>query len=821
MQLLAVAVVSAGVLAYEVLLTRLFSIVQWHHFAYMVISIALLGYGASGTFLALAQHRLRRHVAAVFAGSAALFGISAVVAFAIAERLPFNALAVIWAPRQLLYIPVLYLLFTVPFFCGATCVGLALTAFPDHISRIYRYDLVGAGAGALGVAAALFLVVPSMALKLVAGLALVAAALASIRTIDGARRWRTALITLGALAALAVMPPSWTELRLSEYKGLSQALLVPGTEVLGEESSPLGLLTIVGSPTIPFRHAPGLSLNNAIEPPPQLGVFTDGDGLSVITAFDGRAEPLLYLDFTPAALPYHLLERPAVLILGAGGGADVLLALYHNAAPIDAVELNAQVVRLVRATYADFAGKLYDRPEVRVHVAEARSFVAGSGDRYDLIQLPLLDSLATAAAGTLSLSESYVYTVEAFAQYLEHLRPGGYLAITRWQNLPPRDSLKLFATALAALERKRIGEPGRQLALIRSWNTTTLIVKNGTLTAEDVARIRTFAAERSFDLDYYPGIERAGADRFNVLDQPYFFEGAAALLSPDRQTFIESYKFDLSPATDDRPYFFDFFRWRALPELLERRALGGAALLDWGYLVLIATLVQALMLSLVLILAPLALRHGTGEPVSNRGWVALYFLAIGLGFLFVEIASIQRFVLFLGHPVYAVAVVLCAFLVFAGLGSGVAPRLEAWLAALCRAPPGGWTGGWRGCLRLPSSAIPLAVAGIASTALLHLILLPPIFRWLMPLPDPPKIVLSLLLIAPLAFCMGMPFPLALSRLAQRAPDLVPWVWGINGCASVASAILATLLAMSIGYSAVVVIAIGLYLLAAAMSRKDL
>jgi spermidine synthase len=824
MPLLAVAVASAGVLAYEVLLTRLFSIVQWHHFAYMVISIALLGYGASGTFLALAQHRLRRHFAAVFAGSAVLFGISAVVAFAIAERLPFNALAVIWDPRQLLYIPILYLLFTVPFFCGATSVGLALAAFPDHIGRIYRYDLVGAGAGALGVAAALFLVMPSLALKLVAGLALVAAALASARTIDAARRWRAALIaltTLGVVVALAVMPPSWTELRLSEYKGLSQALLIPGTEVLGEESSPLGLLTIVRSPTVPFRHAPGLSLNNALEPPPQLGVFTDGDGLSVITAFDGRTEPLRYLDYTPAALPYHLLERPAALILGAGGGADVLLALYHGAAPIDAVELNAQVVRLVGSTYADFAGKLYDRPEVRVHVAEARNFVAGSGDRYDLIELPLLDSLATAAAGTLSLSESYVYTVEAFAQYLEHLRPGGYLAITRWLKLPPRDSLKLFATALAALERKGIGEPGRQLALIRSWNTTTLIVKNGTFTAEDVARIRTFAAERSFDLDYYPGIERAEADRFNVLDQPYFFEGAAALLRPDRQTFIESYKFDLSPATDDRPYFFDFFRWRALPELLERRSLGGAALLDWGYFVLVATLVQTLILSLVLILAPLALKHGTGDPVSGRGPVALYFLTIGLGFLFVEIASIQRFVLFLGHPVYAVAVVLCAFLVFAGLGSGVAPRLEAGLAALCRTPPDGCAGGWRGRLRLPTSAISVAVAGIASTALIHLVLLPPIFRWLMPLPDPPRIILSLLLIAPLAFCMGMPFPLALSRLAQRAPDLVPWVWGINGCASVVGAILATLLAMSIGYSAVVMIAIGLYLLAAAISRNDL
>src|SRR5258708_33397680 len=172
-------------------------------------------------------------------------------------------------------------------------------------------------------------------------------------------------------------------------------------------------------------------------------------------------------------------------------------------------------------------------------------------------------------------------------------------------------------------------------------------------------------------------MQRAEADRFNVLDQPYFFEGAAALLRPDRQTFLESYKFDLFPATDDRPYFFDFFRWRALPELLERRSLGGAALLDWGYLVLVATLVQALMLSLVLILAPLAIWHGGRAPSFPTGPVALLFLAIGLGFFFVEIASIQRFVLFLGHPVYAIAVVLCAFLGSARPATGAPPRVEA------------------------------------------------------------------------------------------------------------------------------------------------
>src|SRR6266446_1485700 len=804
---LAVALVSAGALAYEVLLTRLFSIVQWHHYAYMVISIALLGYGASGAFLALVGDGLRRHLGAAFAAGAALFAVSAVTSFAVAERLPFNALAVIWEPRQLLFLPVLYTLFALPFFGAATCIGLALAAFPERVGRIYRYDLIGAAAGAICLMLALFVLFPDTALRLVALLGLLAAALGiSLRESGAIRKGRAAACSAAAIAACAALPPSWTALHLSEYKGLSQALLVPGAKVLAEDSSPLGLLTVVSSPTIPLRHAPGLSLYNATEPPAQLGVFTDGDGLTAITAFDGRREPLNYLDSTPTALPYHLLEKPEVLILGAGGGTDILLALLHGAPTIDAVEINPQLVRLVAERFAAFAGHLYERPGVRVHVAEARSFVAGRRDRYDVIQIPLLDSFAAAAAGTHSLSESYVYTIEAFEQYLDHLRPGGYLAITRWLKLPPRDSLRLFATAVSALERRGIGEPGRHLALVRSWNTTTLLVKNGPLTGEDAA-----------------------ANRFNILDQHYFFDSAVALLGPQRKEFLRAYKFDVAPTSDDRPYFFDFFKWQALPELLERRTLGGAALLDWGYAVLAATLVQASVLAVVLILTPL-LWLGRHRPQAAaaalaRWRIALYFLAIGFGFLFVEIASIQRFVLFLGHPVYAIPVVLCAFLFFAGLGSGFAPGLTARLDALQGlSAPGAlirFTGGEGRCrwaVRVRHPTLALAVAGIVAAAALHLVAAPSLFRWLMPLPDTLKIAVSLILIAPLAFFMGLPFPLALVRVAAARPGLVPWAWGINGCASVLSAILAILLAMSLGFSAVLMIAIGLYLVAAATLR---
>jgi spermidine synthase len=800
MQLAAIALISAAILAYEVLLARLFSIIQWYHFAYMVISIALLGYGASGTFVALVQGRLTSWARPAFALFAALFGVSAVGCFALAERLPFNALEIVWDPHQLILLTGLYALLTVPFFWGAACIGLAFACFDVPVGRIYRADLLGAGTGALGIVLALFVLAPSQALQAVGALAMLAAALASLS--EGRQGYARAIgFAIAAPVMALALPAAWTELQLSPYKGLRQALEVPGAVIEAERSSPLGLLSAVRSPEIPFRHVPGLSLNNVIEPPPQIGVFTNGDGLSPITAFDGRTEPLAYLDLTTSALPYHLLKRPEVLILGAGGGAEVLSAIWHDSARVDAVELNAQLVDLVRDTYADFAGRLYERPEVEVHVAEARGFVAGTDRRYDLIELPLLESFA-ASAGTASLNESFVYTVEALDTFLDHLKPGGYLAITRWLKLPPRDSLKLFLSALVALKARAVSEPWRQLALIRGWDTTTLLVKNGALGQRDVERIRSFVQERSFDPVYYPGMPASEANQSNILERPYFYEGAQALLGPERDRFVARYKFDLTPATDDRPYFFDFFRWRALPEIAALAAQSGPALLDWGYLILFATLVQAAFLSLLLVLLPLWLWSPCRLRAAEQWRIGLYFSLIGLAFLFVEIASIQRFTLFLSHPLYAIAVVLAGFLVFAGLGSGAAAGLDRRLRD--RSAPG---------------ALELAVAAIAILSIAYVFGLPMLFRGLMALPDVAKIALSLVLVAPLAFFMGMPFPLVLARVRTHAPDFVPWAWAINGCASVMSAIAATLLTMGFGARAVVLTAAALYLLAALVARR--
>jgi spermidine synthase len=796
---IAIGLLSVCVLAYEVLLTRLFSIVLWHHFAYMIISAAMLGYGASGTALTLLKEKIAPHFGAVYIGAAAALAVLMPAAFWLAQQVPFNPLELLWDKTQPAKLLAVYLLMMLPFFCGGLGIGLVFAHFGKQSSRIYAFDILGAGLGSLGIIAALFLVPPHKMLTALTASALLAAAIAVIE-LKMQPKWLMELFV--GLAVLAVVALPGVPVHPSPYKDLSQALNISGARVIEERNSPLGQVTVVENTRVPLRDAPGMSLNATSEPPPQLGVFVDGNGPSALTRFDGDLAPLDYLDQLTSALPYHLLgsdemQRPHVLVLGAGAGSDVLQALYFRSAAIDAVELDRNVTDLVSQRYRDYAGNLYSRPGVHVYDAEARGFVNASDQRYDLIQVALLDSFGTASAGLYGLSENYLYTVEALQAYLNRLTPGGMLAITRWLTLPPRDALKLFATAVSALEKSSVSNPAGRLAMIRGWKTVTLLLKNSDFTATEVAAIKEFSRTRSFDLAYYPGMHADEANRFNILSQPYFFAGAVALLGPQRQDFIDRYKFYIEPATDDRPHFFRFFKWNAAAEIFSLREQGGMPLLDWSYPLLVATLVQAFAASVLLILAPLALSPCRRTLPSAP--VALYFLAIGFAFMFMEIAFIQKFVLFLSHPLYAVAVVLCAFLVFAALGSWLAGHRQSrrWHAA---------------------SKVTLAVIVMGAISLLYLATLPYLFQQLIHFPDAAKIMISIALIAPLAMCMGVPYPTAMTRLAETAEQAIPWTWAINGFASVVGAVLATLLAIHLGFAAVILLAVLIYAVACAGLR---
>ncbi|MEN8177858.1 MAG: SAM-dependent methyltransferase [Pseudomonadota bacterium] len=789
--LFAVMLISASALAYEILLMRLFSIIQWHHFAYMVISLALLGYGASGAILSLAHRWTTPHFAGLFIGNAALFGISSPACFLIAQQMPFNTLEIIWDPTQWVYLLWSYLLLFIPFFFAANSICLAFARFDRQIPQVYAYDLMGAGLGAIGVIALLYWMPPEDVLRWLGVSGLLAAAF-SIWEMNMPRPWRFAPWVLIAAVLISAMPDGWLTLQLSEYKALNQSLQIRGARLLEQSSSPLGVVSVVENTKIPFRMAPGLSLNNPDEPPPQLALFTDGDAPTALTEYTGRRETLRYLDYQTSALPYHLTKPEKVLILGMGGGSGLLQAEYHTTPRIEAVELNPQFIHLLTDTHSDFSGWPLLQEKTWIHEAEARGFIAGNDTSYALIQVSLLDSAAAGFAGVQALSESYLYTREALQDYLQHLQPAGLLAITRWIKLPPRDGLKLFATAIAALRASGVELPDRQLMMIRGWNTSTLLVKNGIFTPSEITRMRTFCDERSFDSAYYPGIQETETNQFNMLSEPYLYQGALALLGQDAGRFIQQYKFQIEPATDDRPYFFNFFKWESLSEILSLYRRGGFSLLELGYPVLILTLLQALFASLVLILLPLwFFRHrGRSLAPSYHLKVVGYFFAIGLAYLFVEIAFLQKFILFLSHPIYAVAVVLCGFLIFSGLGSRYSEKIL------------------NGGIFKSLFTVMLLLSGIS---LVYLLLIPALFVWLADLPGPGKALISLLLIAPVAFCMGLPFPQGLSKVAEAAPQLIPWAWGINGCASLLSTILASLLAIHLGFNLVIIFALLLYL----------
>jgi SAM-dependent methyltransferase len=794
--LFAIAIISASSLAYEVLLMRLFSIIQWHHFAYMIISLALLGYGISGAFLAIYRDRLTQIFPSAITANMAFFSFAAPTCFLVAQEIPFNPAEILWTPVQLLYLCLIYLILAIPFFFAANVIGLSFYYYKGQVTSIYAADLLGAGAGSAGIILLLFFLFPQEILIVLAVLGVVAMLIASNYAFRGQSteaKPETSLLMLGVAFAVAIT--ALITLNISPYKSQGQLLQIPGTTVIGRYSSPLGLINVVKSAITPLRHAPGLSLNATTGPPEQLAVFTDADNMAAITRYNGNPETISYLDQTTSALPYHLKQHADILILGAGTGGDILQANYHAIKHIDAVEINPQIIDLVKGKYADFAGHIYSGNSVSLYTGEARGFLATSDKTYGLINLSLLDAFGV-SAGLYSMAENYLYTEEAIETYLQHVKPDGYLSITRWVKIPPRDEPKLLATVIDALKQYPIGHPEQQLIMIRSWQTSTLIVKNGVISSEEIGRLKRFCNERSFDLVYYPGILEQEANRFNIQLQPYLYQAVTALLGEGNKAFIEDYKFKIEPATDHKPYFFHFFKWQTLPEILTLLKSGGIFLLESGYLLLIAALVQAILASLLLIALPLWLSKGKlGVKLEAKGHlrILVYFFCLGLAFLFIEIAFIQKFILILHHPLYAITVVLSTFLLAAGAGSQSSTKLP------CSAE---------------KSTIMLPIAAIAFLSMAYILGLGAMTEFLLKTGDFSRYVFSIVLITPLGFFMGMPFPLGLTRLGQTIPALIPWAWGINGCASVISAMLATLIAMQFGFTALIILAIALYSVAA-------
>ena len=554
--LAAVAVLSAAVLAYEILLMRLFAIVHWHHFAFMMISIALLGYGASGTCLMLLPSLKANRLRTLFLAGTAGFSVACVVCFVAAQRLPFNALEVFWYPGQWGYLAGVYGLLFLPFFMAATSIGTVLRFGGPRISQIYAADLCGAGIGAAITAGLLFRIPPQTALVVVAGGGAAAAVLAAFRWQVRGRRLLTAAAT-GWLILAGLGTLQWETVAINAYKPLAQTLRMPDTRLFYEKHHPMGWFSAVQSPTIPFRYAPGLSLLSDAAIPDQIALFIDGQGMSVVDRYDGDPETLAYLRQSTVSVGLHLRPQAnRVFIADAAGGQDILRATAYGARRIDAVDPHPLYAAFLRHQQNGFNDLLMDEERIRYRSTTVRAFLQASPEVFDLIQLPLGSD---GGSGASAFGESTLLTAEGLHQLWRHLAADGLLVMPLWTRLPPRSSLKAFLMAVTMLEKQGISNPPHHLAMIRDWRTAVILVSRSALSADEQDAIRGFCRTWGFDPVFLPGIRPEEVNRHNVLARPFFAEATQALAGKDRESVSQPLQVRPAPRHGRSPLFRALF----------------------------------------------------------------------------------------------------------------------------------------------------------------------------------------------------------------------------------------------------------------------
>jgi SAM-dependent methyltransferase len=760
---------SAAGLLFEVNQTRLFAVAQFYHFAFMMISMALLGYGVSGTWLALSPSWGKGEPLKRSAWLSLASGLGMLSSYLLSNWLPFDSFSIAWDLRQAVILCLHLIALASPFFFTGLVIGTLLEQFPDAAGKTYSFNLAGSAIGCL-----LALVLPSwLGGEGVVVCSAMLSALAGVFALVRLRRHSfTFIFLLGLLFALTVPDialrltggEGWTlyQLHLSPYKGLSYALRMPNAQTIYRRWNSFSRVDVIRSPSI--RSLPGLSIQYRQAPPPQDGLLVDGDDLSGIVR---KGNDLSFVPYLPSAVVYALRPGAEVLVLEGRGGLDVVAAQALGAGQVTVVEANPLII--------EAAKEVYLAPGVEVAVETERSYLRRTEQLFDVVVLTLTSSYHPVRSGAYSLAEDYRYTIEAFEDMLRVLKTDGLLVVARWEQSPPSESLRAFALAVTALERSGL-EPYSRLAMWRGYNLSTLLVKKTPFEPWELEQIRRFTQEKWFDLSYLPGLAREETNIYNILPDAVDYEACQALLDTQRRAaFLAEYPFDITPPSDDRPFFGHFFKWSQVRALWAEmgktwQPFGGA-----GYFVILIILAFVLLLTGLWIVLPMLIRRSPHLSLGSteRLPILLYFGLLGLAFLLVEIPLIQRFMLYLGHPAYSVSVVLFSLLFFSGLGSRWGYRVDTRLVFL------------------------FLVCSLLSLPWI----LPKLFALTLKWNLWARLLMSGVVMAPLGLCMGVPFPAGIRHLTSISQGtlLIPWAWGINGSASVVSAVLAALLALSFGF----------------------
>ena len=787
-------------LGFEVVLIRIFTVTMGYHFTYMVISMALLGYGSAGAFLTIRRDFLKKNAWKHIVYACILFSLSILLSYIAANQVRFDLVNLSWDPTQIVYILVTFIILSIPFFFSGLIISGTIRMMSDLVGKLYFADLGGAAVGCF---------LPSLLFPLFSRgetVIVVFSLLGLLSSIvfyfsqhplsSGILHVSFKIAVVAAFTSvLFFITPSILDMRISPYRDIMQVLRYENARIIETIWGPSFRMDIIDSPAV--RYAPGLSLKYLEPLPYQTGITIDGGNLQAVTS--PQIGEMDFLNYLPSSLPYKLKNKTnddfEVLVIDSGGGLEMLSALYSGASKVTGTEENPELARYVREIYSN-SKSFQDFGSMVIYTEDGRRFLKNAKKKFDIIQLPLTN-VSGASSSTFSSGENYNLTIEAFREYYHYLKDDGYLSVTSY--LRP---ILVEEARLMSIIMESIGEPAdphESLALIRSWGTITFLVKKGNLEEKEINGIREFCKELNFDLVYFPGIKKEETNIYNRFSEPIYHNLVLNMLDTEsRKRITADYLFDISPVSDDSPFFYNFIRLNRLTETYESTDGKWTMILEGGFIPPLIT-VQALILSFILIILPHYWRRSRNatEILRRKGKNNItlrflgYFILIGIAYMFIEISLLHRFSILFSNMSYSVSLVLSILLIASGLGSLLAS----------------------GMIAKRKNYIFVLSASVAVLLLIYSFFIGSLLDFLMGVSPFARIVAVAGLLFPIGFLMGTFFPAGMFLAGKIDKRLVTWLWCANGTASVVGAPLSVSIAVYSGFSLVLVTAGFFYLIA--------
>ncbi len=847
-------IVSLSLIALQLFYMRTLSVIRYHHFSYLVISTALLGFGASGTYLTCAFKRIEKHFNASAERVLLAFSISIPVSYSFVKLLPIDIRYLLYSPEQVLLLALYNLLVLVPFFFGALFIGACLRYYREAIPVLYGVNLFASGLGGLG-ALWVMQVIPAEILPLVPAVAGVVAQFAwAVGSTQAQRSAETQADTKAgpqaetktgsqnsagnsagdsagepnrgrrksfkaAVAGLLIAVAGFTvpvESGIDQYKSLAHIRRLEqqgDAEHIFTDYSPRMRLDVYEVPSLHQTLFAGPTAQEA--PPPQLSILFDGEIAGTLFRIE-KAEQAKILDSTPQSLAYRLMEPQKklkrALLIGEVGGTNIWLARRFGTEQITVLQPADILIDSFRQGLHEKGGEIFMSKGIETISTPARLYVERASRKFNIIHIASAEGMPAGSSGLQSLHEDYLLTREGIHACLHRVEDGGFVSATRGIQSPPRDNIKISAMFLDALRDCGVKRPGQHLLQARNYLAVTTLVSISPIRQEVIDRFCRECRRLGMDVEYYPGIHSNDVTQRHRIQGPtgkdysYYHHAVMSMVEGNGEEFFDSWVYNVRPPTDQKPYFHNFFKWSSFGKFIDTYGAGFLRRMELGYIVLVLTFAEICIVAFILILLPLwagrrqqAEGQFTVSHVHAKGWrlpVLLHFGGIGFGFMLLEMVMIQKLAHFLGDPIYSASAVITSILVCAGIGSSLQDRLP-----------------WPARTRIRGAAGLVVLLSLGG-----LLFLDPLLDLFIGYAIGIRFIISLAVLAPLAFCMGWMLPSGMQMVRGDVPDLIPWAWGINGFTSVAAGPLAVMLSIAIGFQGVIMCAAGFYIVAGLTSR---